>query len=294
MRKTPTRRHYVKGLLDTDAISSELKEKHGIDSFHLGKRRRNGKITKETCLCCFVKEKIKLGSRDPQRVRREFKYNIGSHQKSIRTDIIASTEAITENSDITPSDIVASRESLSDNSAIRATLGAFAHTPEDGNIFITAGHFARDVGGRYATVYCHDFQGRVAPVIGTILRWKVTSRVDYAVVKPLKEADFGTGDISHTYVPALETDLDETYFVVTSSGWKPTRLLGVRSSTPTWSDMIMTEQVTKPGDSGSALVDKHNRLVGLLRGIRGNTGSYFTPIDHVMWYESFKLGGSIQ
>jgi hypothetical protein len=184
----------------------------------------------------------------------------------------------------------------------RGTVGLVIRRPDsDVRVLTTAGHVFNDAQP--------NEQVKVINASGTPSAWarlvqrRLTQKLDYAL---LRLEGGGTAanlyadayPIHATYEPNPATDLGATLWVLRTTGGA-TKVLcrGLRGifqlpNGGILQDVILTDAVTAPGDSGCALVDPQRRAWGLLRGVLQTGGlrvSVFSEASDVLVEEQAQL-----
>lgn len=290
-RPFPDTRYHIRGLSAFNAIRTEIHERYNVSTCFLGYRRVEGKLTRQMSLVCSVTRKRKLDKQDPERIRKMLYYVHDGCRHGIKTDVIEIRKPLHYHAEYNPGDGI-------NSGTVSATVGAFAKHRKYGAVFVTAGHFAEDVGGNGVQVHFTDAETGDHELAGRVITHEKKGAIDYALIKPHPDHDeqLSNFPITRIYQPTLKSDLGQQVFMVTRGKFKPTVCRAVGGSIgPPYSDeiidnVILTDPVSKPGDSGCALVDGHMRVWGILLGSLPNNFSIFMPITTLLSRQSLEIG----
>ena len=107
---------------------------------------------------------------------------------------------------------------------------------------------------------------------GLKARWTLST--DYALMKPNGPVE--TKNLYHDVFPLqgvgypVSSEVDQAVWVLAGRGKVKTSMIGIRSRIMVGGrevdDAVLTPLVTREGDSGCALIDRHRRVLGLLHG----------------------------
>ena len=121
--------------------------------------------------------------------------------------------------------------------------------------------------------------------------------IDYALVKSdsasIVQSNF---PITTIYQPALREDVGRSVYLLTRTGFKRTICRSIRSrigppySQEVLNGVILTDAISKVGDSGGALVDQHSRLWGFLIGSLPGVYSVFMPVTKLLERQNLRIG----
>ena len=191
----------------------------------------------------------------------------------------------------------------------KATIGAVLNHPVHGRVITTAGHVFVKAGYGSLDFTAAPRPMSIANVVGGLaapgfhgqaLKAVVSPDTDYTLIKPSEgsgnqfedEAAFALTGVHF----ADQSDLGTSLFVLTCRGLLGTELLGVNGAMDVGKlfaqGLLMTREVTIPGDSGSCLVDSTFRLWGFLIGTAKFNGvrySVFISPDWVLAFEDATL-----
>ncbi|WP_426730220.1 hypothetical protein [Myxococcus faecalis] len=234
----------------------------------------------ELALCCLVSQKVATRKLPTSAlIPRRLEWHPTSRRKrTVRTDVLESVAFQRHALPVVlgPGDAVVSPG--------RATVGMVVDHPRYGRVAVTAGHaFA---GPEWTGTYEYTI-GSEPPVFlfnagskpqgfqGQLLKVVVTPRADYALVRPLNVSlcQNTYGDelaIGIPYLPST-SDIGSDLYVLCAERLLRTRFQGAFGqifvgSQGLISNVLLTDKVTMPGDSGSCLVGLDMRAWGLLVG----------------------------
>jgi hypothetical protein len=185
------------------------------------------------------------------------------------------------------------------------TVGVALDHRKYGPVLTTAGHAVQTRPGTVeygnAGPALHLWNaGQGGSFRGQVLKSAITDSADYALVRApagVRVANLyqDVYTIAGWHQPD-QRDVDTRVFVLSSSGFRETRLLGVKAwlEIEGWPmrDIALTPLVTQGGDSGCALVDSSHHVWGLLVGYVpvGNVAcSVFASIHHTLSAENAEL-----
>jgi len=185
------------------------------------------------------------------------------------------------------------------------TVGVALDHPKYGAVLTTAGHAVQKHPGIVE-------YGNAGPALalwnaggggsfgGQVLKSAITDAADYALIRA--PAGVPIANLYQDFYAVAgwrqpdQQDVDTPVFVLSSGGFRETRLLGVKAwlEIAGWPmrDIALTPLVTRGGDSGCCLVDSSYRAWGLLVGyvtVNKVTCSAFASIHHTLSAENAEL-----
>ncbi len=279
-----------------DEAQNTLFIRYGIVSSFLGFKETDGKLTRQLSLVCAVPTKKPIKTLDKkERIPKRFSYRYKGKTYSIKTDVIPVRSRFYYQAKFNPGDRLLHKSSQS-----KATVGAYAGHKTLGNIFITAGHFAKDSGGKGRIVHIFDNTIKGANVRCKVLDYALNEHLDYALLRPQPingntNNTYSDASLDTVYQPSSRADIGQKLFVITRAKAIPTKCIGVRmrykvNANFTLRDLTVTPRVTKPGDSGAALVDEKFRIWGFLIGAIGTKYSVFMPAIKLISHANVTFG----
>lgn len=290
----PSTAHHINSLSELREIADTLAERHGVHACFIGHRMVDGVYTKQTALVCFVRKKNRaLSLHEPTRIRRRLRYWYGMTHRSVRTDVVEVPDEFQYQVTFNPGD------SIGGNGQPIATIGALGRHRTHGKVFVTAGHYARDVGGAGKRVSFTDLATGSRSGAAQIKSFEMRGDIDYALIEAnLSQKHLATSDpITTIYQPTLKKDLGRRVFLLARGRFLETRCraVGARIGPPyvqkTMNSVLLTDEVSLGGDSGGALVDEHMRLWGTLIGALPGRYSIFMPITTLLARQNIQIGG---
>lgn len=169
-----------------------------------------------------------------------------------------------------------------------STIGAAVNHARHGRCLMTVGHLFSSSPPPGTRVQVDSRGGSVAT---QVVGYAEKGSIDYAILRPLMAAPVDnlvqdTVRIGPVYTPTFR-DVGTPLRVVRQDGqfW-PTRCEGVQQHFVDqgvfYANMILTTGVTRPGDSGGALVDEAERVWGFLIGERSGIYAAFVPAHLIL------------
>jgi hypothetical protein len=267
----------------------------------IGRKRKGGREQRALSIVCVVSRKLPKDNLAPDVELLPVAVDWASKSTSrqtIPTDVRAVTSSFTSTtaSPVTgPGDDVALPSS--GPVPIHATIGFAMQHRSFGHVVSTAGHLLLRAPGEitYApearpSVVLSNTIGGGQTFRGLAVRAVVSDTADYALIVPEAAAPPAnlfrdTHPLSEPYLPS-SADVGTLLLVLTSSGPKPARFIGVSGTLPTgvagmMRQLLVTTFATAAGDSGACLVDAQSRVWGILVGageIDGEPCSVFTSV----------------
>ena len=249
-------------------------------------------------LICTVGRKVDEGDLPAGGViAKEYQLNYGKKKFRIKTDVVEVGQSGPFSTLFAgPGD--RQREFRRPNRApvqASATIGIAIRHPRFGVIITTAGHalLSRPNIVIYQRprplVLLHNIRKaeRPTPFRAQALKAVWTPVRDYTLLRP--HPSFEAANFYHDVLPlenvktVVPEEVGTMAFVLTARGRKRTRIVGIRATIRVGPlrvrDAILTELVTREGDSGCALIDRERRVIGVLSGfsvINGKAVSVFT------------------
>jgi hypothetical protein len=268
----------LKGLMD-----SLLSLRH-VSGIFVGRKICDGEEG-GLALCCLVDQKLpKRQLPESHLIPPRLEWSPTTRRRrTIRTDVLETGAFRRQQLVLGPGDQVTTPG--------QGTVGMVMDHPRFGRVAVSAGHVF--VGGSWTGthVYAPGTEPRVSMrnvggasqgFEGELLKVVVTEEADYALVRPL-----GTQSCQNTfrddipvglpYLPSAD-DLDKDLYVLSHAGMRATRFKGAQGQIVVGSqglirNVLVTQGVTQPGDSGACLIGMDRRVWGLLVGRNEGPGS---------------------
>jgi hypothetical protein len=287
-----------------------LMQHPNVTGCYIGAKRRKGRLSKQLAVVCCVKTKrphheLERGHRIPSTVTWS---RTRTEQVALPTDVQEIGESGFQQLPpiVGPGDAMGGPGGSVDDA--RATIGIVLKHPTLGDVVTTAGHafirssFGEQVpAGSDADVRIFNV-GSGAPgqtFAGLAIKAVVRPEADYALLAPVGQSrnlyrdQFNLNGLHW----ALPDDVETSLFALTRRGLIATTLRGVAAVVELvpgvrMSGLLLTDFVTKAGDSGCALVDSTFRVWGLLAGFattEGQRHSVFAPAHWVLTFENAQL-----
>ena len=272
----------------------------GVNACFVGRKQVGGLMTKRLALVCGVDQKIasdRLDSTEllPGIVPLQL---LSTHTTRLATDVIEITGQLQiEATVLGPADIVNPELPSS-----RATVGIALRHPVFGDVITTAGH-AIPPGLSEGDRVRIESAGQTFQAV--ILAVRIDQLTDHALLRPEGIPVLGNffrdvTPLGPPFVPDPETDTGTELFVLFSSGVvQAVRCRGLQASLRTapnvvMHNLILTDLVTRGGDSGTCVVDRNWRVWGLLLGAfrsqqAGQGFSVFIPAFRVLSLENARF-----
>lgn len=292
---------------DLRRIYSELLKYPNVTGVYIGRKRKKGRELKQLAIVCCVDQKVgarSLGA--AQRLPRRIKW---PRTRSKHFDLVTDVRVLS-GTKLHASPVVGPGDELQTSPAAgaeRATIGLALLHPDHGAVVTTAGHaFMGQAAGTKV------FPGNaplvdvanlgVGSVAGTFaarpLKASRVAEADYALLKPNAEARNLFNDalnISAVH-DARPEDVGTVLFCLRRGESEATILRGVNSTANMggvqMTGLVLTDLVTKGGDSGCCLVDQGLRVWGLLVGeaaFEGKVRSVFSSAQALLTLEKSPL-----
>jgi hypothetical protein len=295
-KKKPSKSRRVKGRREIAAAQAQARQRFGVIGSFVGLKATGGKYTRRVSLVCLVRKKKARDKIDRSaRIPKRLQYRLANERSALTTDVIEARRGLVLQASFNPGDKVREPQL-----GVVATVGAYGVHHTFGDVLVTAGHFAQQVGGDQATVQLLD-RSAGETIAGTIRAHQNRQGIDFCFIEP--HVDVTLGDeltntpIDAVYEPVLRRDLGAPLFVLARGQTIPTvcRGLGLEYALPdgsdTLTDLIACDPVTRIGDSGAALVDSDFRLWGFLIGSIPGLFSVFMPVTRLLALEPIQIGG---
>lgn len=272
------------GSVRLHAIYSDLMTRPNVVGCFVGRKRRKGREQRSLAIVCIVSQKLPKKHLQPQveRLPETVDWQTGIKQRqTIATDVLELTSRFASASSVSgPGDdiMLPGVTPL----PIHATVGFALQHPIFGHVVTTAGHLLLRAPGEI--VYTPETRPAVvlANAVGDgqtfqaiAVKAVITDSADYALIVPESAAPPAnlyrdTHPIGQPYLPSA-SDIGTTLLVLTGSGAKPAKFIGVAGVLPagvagTMRHLLVTTFATAAGDSGASLVDAQSRLWGTLVG----------------------------
>jgi Trypsin-like peptidase domain len=252
----------------------------------IGQKKRRGKTLPGPALVCVVSSKVprkKLTRKDLVPASVPFAL---PHQPSLSlpTDVVQCTKRFrTQQAPTPPPPVVGPGDRVVRANGETGTIGlVLRRLGSDVRVLTTAGHVFK---GAQPNELVRVVNASGAPSAwARLVQCRLTEKLDYALLR-LEEGGTPANlyadayPIHTTYEPNPSIDVGATLWVLRTTGGA-TRVLcrGLHGifqlpNGGTLQDVILTDAVTAPGDSGCPLVDPQRRAWGLLRGVL-NTGTF--------------------
>ena len=278
-------------------LYDELENRPNVIGCYVGLKTVGGKTTRKRSIVCAVKKKL------PERrlksasdcVPRRLAWNDASGKRhEVPTDVVEASGKIEYQSPFAgPGD-----DLLAGNGEF-ACLGLALLHPTLGRVVTTAGHALRRTPGiveflpsQAPRVRISSFRGSAETSDATVLKIHLTDKSDYALLRPADGVSCANlyrdaTVLSRPYIPG-PGDLGREVLVLGASAPLRTIFRGVSANFLNhpagmrMNNLLVTDQVTQPGDSGACLADVNNgdlRVWGLLVGaatLDGRAVSVFT------------------
>ena len=286
----------------------ELRKVRGVKGCYLGRKFTGGAASQEVAIVCLVKSKkprSKLkGGQSTVPPHIDCAGLVGRGSTRLLTDVQVSDARITPASWTSfngPGDSVIYGDSI-------ATVGMALEHPIYGKVVTTAGHIVlgdrtgqvtyQDGGRPSVNLRANDGSGVV--IRGELIKAIVSELADYALIKPSANQTvnyyhdmLGLGS---AYLPDQD-DINKQAMLLTSKKQPvKTYIHGVHANLVIGStymrNLILTEYVSRGGDSGCCLVDSNLNIWGTLVGgveKEGNIYSAFAPAAVPIFSENSEL-----
>lgn len=270
-------------------------EKFGVVGVHFGRKITGQNATKTFSLTCLVQKKTIQSELEKNKIiPKKITIDIDGKKIKITTDVIECKGAFEKQASFWPGDTAIDLTNVNRY----ATIGLSCLHKDYGEILITAGHFARDIGGVNQIVKIRDSETGQENFQCVVKKYVEEPEVDYSILRPEPASGAGLGrltdaGISGVYVPTMKSELNTKLYVYIKGAAIGTIYRGFGLIyKPIYGDrtlkLIVTDRVTNPGDSGACLVDKNLKIWGILVGVLGSY-SLFMPIMSLMSRENIKI-----
>lgn len=295
---TPASR--LPNLCSCPEVREGLCERYGAVGAYIGQKRTAENFTNTLAMTFVVSHKLPLSKlRHIEPVPKRIYWNDDSGRRWITTDVVESRRSFRRQVAFNPGDVA-------HRGGRRATVASVMDHVDFGPVLVSAGHFARAIGGRNRLVEVHDRLTGSAVITTKVVEYRDRGGVDYALLAPTNPLDtdaLNNLPVRDTYNPSLRTNIGQNLKVLTRGDAVLTTCRGLdlafydRESDDFMTGLIGTDPVTVPGDSGCALVDSHFRLWGILIGVfpidseNGERAllSVFMPIKRLLALERFRI-----
>lgn len=292
---------------DLSNIYSELFKYPNVTGVYIGRKKKKGRELKQLAIVCCVEQKVaprNLGVE--QRLPKRIKWpRTRSKHFHLITDV-----RVLDGTQLHASPVVGPGDELQTSPAAgaeRATIGLALLHPAHGAVVTTAGHaFIGE--GTGTTVFPGNAPlvdvanlgaGSVAGTFAARpLKASRVAEADYALLKPNAEARNLFNDalnISAVH-EARPEDIGTVLFCLRRGESQATILRGVNATARMggvqMTGLLLTDDVTLPGDSGCCLVDQGLRVWGLLVGgasFQGTVRSVFASAQALLTLERSPL-----
>lgn len=304
--KPSTARHAsaIHSLLD---IYARLESRTSLRGLFVGQKLQGSRFTRRTGLTCIVDRKKAEDALDPhERIPGRISYTEFGVRRTVRTDVLQNYGRMQERALFNPGDQVRGRSS--DEQPVNATIGAYAVHTHFGPVLVTAGHFVEQIDRRRRIVVRDRSTNPAQTIGGRILRFVRANGTDYALLQPLLEdsnSAFANVPVTAVYDPVLRGDIGTPLFVLARGTQLSTVCRGLNmiytdpETGETFYNLIVTDDISVPGDSGAALVDSNYRLWGFVIGnVRFRAGgatvsvTVHMPAVRLLSVEPLSIGGS--
>ncbi|MCP3137300.1 hypothetical protein [Pyxidicoccus xibeiensis] len=259
-------------------VKSLLSARNVIGVF-VGRKVRRGEEG-GLALCCLVSQKLPRRQLPESLLippRLEW-FPTSRRRREVRTDVLDAGSFQRQGGELTlgPGDLV--------RTPGRGTVGMVMDHPGFGRVVVSAGHVFTDPSwtgthvhapGTEPTVSMRNIGGASRGFQGALLKVVVTEDADYALVRPrgVQYCQNTFQDALPLGLPYLPTadDLGKDLYVLSHAGMRATRFVGAQGQVVVGSqgiirNVLLTQGVTEPGDSGACLIGMDRRIWGLLVG----------------------------
>lgn len=292
---------------DLRRIYSELLKYPNVTGVYIGRKKKKGRELKQLAIVCCVEQKVgarRLGKE--QRLPKRIKW---PRTRSKHFDLVTDVRVL-DGTKLHASPVVGPGDELQASPAAgaeRATIGLALLHPDHGAVVTTAGHaFIGEGAGTMvfpANAPLVDVANLGAgSVAGTFaarpLKASRVAEADYALLKPNAEARNLFNDALNVSAvhEARPEDVGTVLFCLRRGESQATILRGVNSTANMgnvqMTGLLLTDDVTLPGDSGCCLVDQGLRVWGLLVGgasFQGTVRSVFASAQALLTLERSPL-----
>lgn len=279
-------------VIPSPARLRELFERHLLDrpdvvGCFVGHKRTGGRNTRRLAVVCMVPHKKPAEElSEADLIPDQLTWKRNTHEDAILpTDVQEVGDAGFHSAVAGPGDLIDGVRFPPSNTTqpIVATMGFALRHPRYGVVVTTAGHAVQGGAGIVTYPPAHQPRVRVQNIAsggpsgefkGRVVRSVRVEEADYALVVPDDGTPVGNlyrdqDAVSGLHVPAPE-DMGKSFFALTRAGVKPARVHKVFGIVTiegfTLRDLVATDFVTGPGDSGCALIDTSFRVCGTLVG----------------------------
>jgi hypothetical protein len=269
-----------------------LYERHLLDhadvvGCFVGHKRMGGRNTRRLAIICMVPRKKPASElAEADLIPNQLTWSRNTREDAVLpTDVQEVGDAGFHAAVAGPGDLVDSVvfPPASTTHPIVATIGVALRHPRYGLVVTTAGHTVQKGAGIVTYPPSHQPRVRVQNIrsdgaggefTGRVVRSARVEEADYALVVPDDGTPVGNlyrdqDAVSGLHIPAPE-DVGKPFFALTRAGPRPARVRKVFGVITiggfTLRDLIATDFVTGPGDSGCALIDTSFRVCGTLVG----------------------------
>lgn len=291
---------------NVEELFGKLSGKRNVLGCYIGIKRTGRKSTGRRSLVCLVKKKLpedRIRHEDDVIPERLVWEDVGGNRHEVITDVVEGTGVIRYRAGFAgPGDDVRT------SNGTLATVGIAMLHPRMGKVITTAGHAIQGTAGisdfppaQAPRVKVSAFRGGTLTCDAAALRVHITEKSDYAILQPLGAVQCANlfrdqATVSHPFVPGAG-DIGRAVLVLGAAGPRHTVFRGVHAhflkhpSGISMKNLLITDDVTAPGDSGACLADVHNgdlRAWGLLVGstiVDGWPVSIFTSVLSPMFFE---------
>jgi hypothetical protein len=244
----------------------------------IGRRKRAGKWLDEPCLVVMTALKHDPKRGGVKRVPSFVRWKDGRHAYRLATDVLEVAPTIRRHA----ANVLGPGDSVTVGNE-QGSVGAAVTHPQAGPCVLTAGHVVANGGGKGQPTTVTSSGTDVA---ASVVDFQSQTTIDYAVIRPAAGADcdnlFSNAyRIGPVYTPAA-ADVGTTVFLLDGTGnvtraW--CRGVGCQFDTGDgrYFDILQTDCISCPGQSGGALIDSAQRIWGFLIGTLDNQFSIFAP-----------------
>lgn len=269
---------------DLTDIYAELLSRPNVEGCFIGRKRTNGRTTGRLSIVCVVREKIADENLDPQKERlpQEVRWGRGKARPGrLSTDV----QVLADRFRPAATEVVGPGDRVT--AGAPATIGIALGHPIFGNVVTTAGHLL--LGGVGEITFAPQQRPPVQLAsfppggisTGVALRAVRSVLADYALVRPdslpCQNLYADQTPIARPFLPSDQEIGTPLLVLGTTNGIQQTTFKGLHGLLPVGTgglmqNLLVTEFVTQPGDSGSCLVDLQSRVWGLLVGFSALDG----------------------
>jgi|GEM_PF-1615343 len=271
-------------------IYADLLKRPNVLGCFIGRKRREGRLTRRLSVICCVREKVELRNLAPE---EQLPLEVTWPRGSTRLGRLAIDVRVLSRPFRPAAGPVAGPGDGLTAGPSQATVGIALRHPTFGDVVTTAGHLVLDTLGEVT------YPAGQLPQIGlasagsggtvfsaSVLRAVRSATADYALVLPAgltcQNLFADQTPVGLPYTPS-DQELGTPLFVLSARGTLSASFQGVYGSLPVgdnglMQNLLLTDFATDAGDSGSCLVDAQSRSWGLLVGfseLDGNLCSVF-------------------